>query len=121
MKPPRTDALQGTSGYLKYFLEEMAKVLARNVSFGSSFDNTSQDQNIQHFKANGISPGTANTPFTISAGAGAAFFRDNHVPIGWFIVDQNAAGDFYRSGTLNASTLTLACTAASVGYSVIII
>ena len=132
MKPPRTDALQGTTGYLKYFLELLAKALDHNISFGNNLNtsppsgqpgiNTDPAKNIDCFKAAGKSPATANTEFSVSAGPGNTFFRDGHTPIGIIVISVDQAATIYKSSTAwTGSTIYLKATAASVNYALIVI
>ncbi len=132
MKPPRTDALQGTEGQLKYFLELMAKVLDHNISFGNILVtnppagqptlNSDPSQNMDCFKAAGQAPGVANTEFSITAGAGNTFFRDKHIPIGFLVISVDAAAIIYKSTSAwTASTIFLKSSIASVNYALIIL
>jgi len=98
-----------------YVQLQTSKVLAGNVSFGSTLNNATQDQNIQGYKASGTTPGSANVEFSINHSLG-------RIPIGFIVINLNAAAIIYSSTTAwTANTIYLKCNGTSVGYSIIVI
>jgi hypothetical protein len=99
----------------QWAMEQTAKVLSGNVSFGSSIQNGGQDQNIQGFKASGTTPSSANTEFSITHTLG-------RVPIGFLVLSLSAAAQIYQSTTAwTSTTIYLKCSGSSVVYALIVI
>jgi hypothetical protein len=95
--------------------ERLARVLARNVSFGATMNNTDKDINLDVWKASGITPGVANTDFTIPHSLG-------RIPITIVGQDTDNLGLIGRSPTTpwTKTTVTLRCSTASAHYKVIL-
>jgi hypothetical protein len=99
---------------LTRWIELLAQALAGNVSYGSSMSNTDQDLNLLIWKATGITPGVANTDFTINHSLG---FVPNTI-VGQ---DTNNGGLLYRGSVAwTKTTVTLRCTTATAAYKVIL-
>lgn len=116
MKPRRSILGDLSLKSLHDWTENHSRVLAGNVSFGDTMTNKEPGRNIQCWKANGTTPGAANTDFTFNHGLG-------RVPItlsGW---DTNNGGVLYRSPVTawTKTTVTLRCTTASAVYNVVVI
>ena len=96
--------------------ERLARVLNGNVSFGSTMSNKDGDTNISNWKAQGTTPGTANTDFTITHSLG-------RVPITIVGQDTNNGGLIYRSPATpwTKTHATFRCTTASAGYNLILV
>ena len=91
-----------------------ARVLAGNVSFGSTTGNSDPEQNLEIWKASGTTPGVANTDFTINHSLG-------RVPITIVGQDTTNGGLLYRGSLAwTKSTITLRCTTATAAYNVIV-
>lgn len=115
MKVPRTTTMDDTPAGRQYVQLQTSKVLAGNVSFGSTMDNTGQDQNIQGYKAMGTTPATPNTQFSINHSLG-------RIPIGFLVISLNAVATIYAGTTAwTSTTIYLACNQSSVAYSLIVI
>lgn len=95
--------------------ERLARVLARNVSYGATMNNTDKDINMDCWKATGTTPGSANTDFTILHSLG-------RVPITIVGQDTTNGGLIYRSPATpwSKTSLTLRCTTASATYNLIV-
>lgn len=96
------------------WIERIARVLNRNVSFGSTMTNTPTDINLDIWKATGTTPGVANTDFTITHSL-------NRVPITIVGQDTNNGGLLYRGSVAwTKTTVTFRCTTTNAAYNVII-
>lgn len=95
--------------------ERLAKVLNGNVNFGSTMNNTDQDQNMNAWKATGTSPVAANTDFTIQHKLG-------RIPLTIVGQDTKDGSVLFRSPTTpwTKTTITLRSTGASSVYNVIV-
>lgn len=94
--------------------ERNARVLARNVSYGSTMNNADRDINMDCWKASGDAPGAANTNFTINHSLG-------RIPLTIVGQDTNNGGVLYRGSVAwTKTTVTLKCTVASSHYNVIL-
>jgi hypothetical protein len=93
--------------------ERNARVLARNVSFGATMNNTDKDINLDIWKASGQTPG-ANTNFTINHSLG-------RVPLTIVGQDTDNGGLLYRGTVAWSKTqVTLKCTTALANYNVVL-
>jgi hypothetical protein len=117
---PQSTCLGGKEGEqqprnIGRWVERNARVLARNVSFGSTMSNTDGDVNISNWKATGTTPGAANTNFTVTHNLG-------RVPITIAGQDTDNGGLIYRGSVAwTKTTVTLKCTTASAAYNVILV
>ena len=85
-----------------------------NVSFGSTMSNDLQDRNLDVSKAQGVTPGAANTEF-------AVVHILNRVPITIVGQDTTNGGVLYRGTTpWTKTTAYLKCTTASAVYNAIL-
>lgn len=115
MKAPRTLSFNPTEGQTQYNLQMLGKVLAGNVAFGATTSNTDKDINISCYKATGITPGVANTEFSI-------IHSLRRIPIGFLVASVDQAATIYKSTTAwTNSTIYLKCSGVSVNYFVILI
>ena len=97
---------------LRRWNEINAKVLAGNVSFGSS--NTDAGKNIQCWHGSGTTPGTPNTNFTVTHNLG-------YIPATIVGQDTNNGGLLGRGSVAWTKTqATLRCTTVSAAYNVIL-
>lgn len=137
MKPPRTLGISSGLGSmvrqteqpmsidigdrrLRYGYEQQSKVLS-NISFGTTPSNADADQNMQVWKATGVSPGAANTEFSVSHNL-------THVPFGFMVVSVDKVATIIKSTTAwTAATSTslgsifLKTNAATVTFTLIIV
>lgn len=88
-------------------------MLAKNVSFGSTMSNADRDTNLSIWKATGVSPGVANTVFTVQHSLG-------RVPITIVGQDTNNGGVIYRGGAWTTTSVVLKCTTATASFNVIL-
>jgi len=96
------------------WLETIAQVLGGNVSFGSSMANTDEDLNIDIWKVKGVSPGVADTDFTINHSLG-------RIPITIVGQDTDNGGLLYRGSVpWSTTTVTLKCTKATSTYNLVL-
>jgi len=94
--------------------ERLAKVLNGGVNFGSTMSNSDKDMNMNAWKAQGTTPGAANTDFTITHSL-------NRIPNTIVGQDTNNGGLLYRGSVAwTKTTITLRCTTASATYNVIL-
>jgi hypothetical protein len=95
--------------------ERIARVLARNVSYGATMNNTEKDINLDIFKFTGTSPGAANTDFTLQHSLG-------RVPITIVGQDTKDGSVLYRSPATawTKTTITLRSTGVSSVYNLIV-
>ncbi len=125
MKSPRTFGNPESDASQRMGIEQMAKVVAGNVSFGATKtqNNTDRDINIDCYKVSGQAPGVANTEFAIAHNL-------KRVPIGYFYnVDQPAIiYQLANTGTAwTAATATIQgnifvkCSVALVNFFIVII
>jgi hypothetical protein len=99
---------------LSRWTERLARVLSRNVSFGATMKNTESDINLDIWKASGVSPGAANTNFTINHSL-------NRIPITIVGQDTDNGGVLYRGSVAWTKTqVTLKCSTASANFNVIL-
>ena len=119
-KPQRTATNSLQPQNIARMNEVNAKVLAGNVSYGSSMANNNQDQNLHIWKATGTTPGSANTEFSIA-------YQLDHLPLTITGSDTDNGGVIYRSSTpwtFNPQTKSgivyLKCTSVSAAYRVIL-
>lgn len=114
MKPQRRPMAMTPHGIYNA-IRNHGRVLAQQVSFGSTMSNKEFDRNIQCSKASGTTPGVANTEFAVNHNL-------NRVPItlaGW---DTNNGGVLYRSTTPWTKTqVFLKCTTATAAYNLVLI
>lgn len=103
MKPRQATAQSSTSDNIISIQRQHARVLARNVSYGSG-SNTDTSQNLDGCWATAVTPGSANTEFAVTHFLG-------RVPVGFHVTNKDAAGDTY-SGTTpwTKTTIYLKCT-----------
>ena len=94
-------------------LRNVRRVLM-NIGFGNS--NSDPAKNIQGWDSQNLTtPGTANTPFTVSHDLG-------YVPTRFHVVYNDSAGVVYDSGVAwTASAISLKCSAASATIRVFIV
>lgn len=115
MKPMRAVGVNAGPGDMSQFDFQNAKVLAGNVSFGSSTGNTGLDQNIEATKNFGTTPGTPDTEFVVPHNLG-------RLPIGYIVISLSAASVIYLSTTAATSAnIYLKCNVASVAYGIMVI
>lgn len=114
MKPYRRP-LAITPQSLYDAIRNHGRVLNQQVSFGSqSGTNNEADRNIQCSKAQGTTPSTANTEFSVTHNLG-------RIPVTFF-GHVNQSGTLYKSTTAwTKTTIYLKCSAASASYSLVII
>jgi hypothetical protein len=95
--------------------ERLALVLNGNVGYGTTMSNKDQDININCWKAQGTSPSSANTDFTIQHSLG----RIPNTIVGQ---DTRDGSVLYRSPSTawTKTTITLRSTGASSVYNVIV-
>ena len=94
--------------------ERIAKVVNGGISFGDTMSNKDGDININCWKAQGTTPGAANTNFTINHSLG-------RVPLTIVGQDTNNGGLLYRGSVAwTKTTVTLRCTTATATYNVIL-
>jgi hypothetical protein len=92
--------------------ERLARVLNKNISYGSTMLNTDNDINLSIWKDTGTTPG-ANVAFTINHSLG-------RIPITIVGQDTNNGGVLYRGGTWTKTQVILKCTTATALYNVIL-
>jgi len=117
------------------FIENITKVLNGNINFGTTFTNpvgggspgsaTSNDANIECWKATGTTPGAANTEFAVAHNIGGP-----RLPL-FFFYFLDRAGQLYSmyagmtpwTAATNAAMgdIYLKCTVASANYWVIVV
>ena len=114
MKPQRT-VLKPELTALRRQGEVNARVLAGNVSFGSTTGNSDPEQNMECSKASGTTPGVANTEFAVTHVLG-------RIPVTFFGHTDNG-GVLYKSLVTpwSKTQIFLKCTTATAGYSVVVI
>ena len=66
MRVQRTLSQSLTLQNLARWVEIVAQVLGGNVAYGSSMANTDEDLNLLIWKTSGVSPGVADTDFTVN-------------------------------------------------------
>jgi hypothetical protein len=115
MKPQRIAIGGVTPKSLQDWLTNHSRVLAGNISLGTTMSNKEQGVNIKSWKASGTSPATANTDFTIQHGLG-------YKPVSILAQDTTNGGLLYRSPATvwTKTAVTLRCTTASAAYNVVI-
>lgn len=72
-------------------LEKMYKILRGNISYGN-LTPVDTARNVDGYPATAITPGVANTEFSVAHGL-------NRVPVGFHVVTKNGACDVYQSTT----------------------
>jgi len=91
-----------------------SRALAGLIEFGPTMTNNEQSRNIQCSKATGVTPGVANTEFSVNHTLG-------RIPITFF-GHTNNGGVLYQSTTAWTKTkIFLKCTTATASFSVVII
>lgn len=115
MQVPRTlPGATTTSKNQSRWTEQIAQAVGGNISYGSSMGNADQDLNLLIWKASGVSPGVADTDFTVNHSLGK-------VPITIVGQDTNNGGLLYRGSVAwTTTTVTLRCTKATSAYNVIL-
>jgi hypothetical protein len=109
MKPRQTFGQNQTFDNVIAVVRNHARVLARNISFGSG-NNTDTSQNIQGAWATGTTPSTPGTQFTVTHNLG-------YIPQNFDVKRLNAAGIIYDSGTAwTATEIFLKSNVASAAY-----
>ena len=95
--------------------ERLARVLNGNVNYGSTMSNADKDKNMNCWKATGVTPGVANTDFTIQHSL-------ERIPLTINGQDGNNGGVLYRGSVAwSKASVTLRCTTANMQYNVILI
>ena len=128
MRVQRTATQSKQADNLARWLEQVARAMSGNISFGATMSNKDSSQNMSAWKASGTTPATANTEFAIP-------HHLKYVPLTILGADTSNGGVLYRSTTPwtaapaspNASTpsaqlagyVYLKCTTASAAYNVI--
>jgi len=101
-------------GTVDRWVSYIAKAVAGNISYGATMANGTDDINMNVWKAQGTSPGTANVEFSIAHSL-------NRVPITIVGQDTENGGLIYRGSTAwTETTVYLKSTAASSVYRVIL-
>jgi len=110
MKPQRTHAfVTPTWDTIAAWLANHGRVL-QNIHYGTT--NADPGKNIVSWLASGVSPGAANTDFTITHGLG-------YIPTTIIGQDTNNGGLLYRGSVAWTKTaVTLRCTTATATYNV---
>jgi len=94
--------------------EQIAQAVGGNISYGNSMANTDQDLNLLIWKATGVSPGVADTDFTINHSLGK-------IPITIVGQDTTDGAVIYRGSVAwTITTVTLRSTKATSTYNVIL-
>lgn len=98
---------------VRRYVEDTSRVL-KKISFGDGTD-TSTGQNTDTSFLTGISDAIANTETLFTHNLG-------RVPVGFFVVNKDKAGTFYKGATAWTSTqISLKCNVATVAFSVILL
>lgn len=106
MKPQRSMGLYDSPQNLQTILEQNAKVLDGNIQFGT----VGSIGNMKGFMAAGVTPGVANTEFTVTHNLGV-------VPVGYLVMSVDQAAIIYKSTTVWTGTaIFLKCNATNVNY-----
>lgn len=114
MKPQRSALGNLTLKTLHDWMVNHSRVLAGNVSFGTTMTNSEPGSNVQNSKATGTTPAAANTEFAVNHILG-------RVPITFFHHTDNG-GVIYKSTTAWTKTqIFLKCTTVSANYSLVIL
>ena len=114
MKVQRTLSQSLTLQNLSRWMEIVAQVLGGNVSYGSSMANTDEDLNLLIWKASGVSPGVADTDFTVNHSLGK-------IPITIVGQDTTDGAVIYRGSVAwTTTTVTLRSTKANSVYNVVV-
>jgi hypothetical protein len=96
------------------WVEILSQAVGGNLSFGDSMANTDEDLNLNVWKASGVSPGVADTDFTVAHSL-------RRVPITIVGQDTDNGGLLYRgSAAWTTAAVTLKCTKATSAYNVIL-
>lgn len=97
------------------WIERLARVLNKNVSFGATMNNTDDDRNLDIWKFHGTSPGAANTDFTLQHSLG-------RIPITIVGQDTKDGSVIYRSPVTawTKTSVTFRSTGASSVYNVVV-
>ncbi len=115
MRVPRTlpGATHSQQNHARW-TEQIAQAVGGNLSYGSSMANTDEDLNLLIWKASGVSPGVADTDFTIAHSLGK-------VPITIVGQDTDNGGVLYRGSVpWTTATVTLKCTKATSAYNLVL-
>lgn len=115
MRPQRDHALvTPTFDTIAHWLRNHGRVLAGNISFGTTMANNDPGRNLDVWKATGITPGVANTDFTLT-------HTLDRIPTTIVGQDTNNGGLIYRGSVAwTKTTVTFRCTTATAAYNVII-
>lgn len=114
MKVQRTLSQSLTLQNLARWSELIAQVLGGNVSYGSSMANTNEDLNLLIWKATGVSPGVADTDFTVNHSLGK-------IPITIVGQDTTDGAVIYRGSVAwTTTTVTLRSSKANSVYNVVL-
>lgn len=92
---------------LNNYWTRLAKVVNMHISFGNP---TSGSDNVDGVWASVVTPGVANTDFTITHNLG-------RVPVGYIPMTKSAACDIY-TGSVAATTTQLTLRATAIGVTV---
>ena len=115
MRPQRSLNRNATADDLTQMLQNHARILDGNVSFGQTTNNNERGQNINGWKAVGTTPGSANTEFAVTHGL-------NRIPIGFLPLAVAANAVLYQSTTpWTATTIYLKCSGTSVPYTIFVV
>jgi hypothetical protein len=110
VKPIKNTGLKTDIESQKRMVVQHGRVLAGNVSFGTSTIDTAR--NIAGEWHTGTTPGTPNTQFSIAHGLG-------YVPNGYDVKRLGGAGYIYDGATpWTKTTVYLECSGASLTYSI---
>ena len=89
-------------------LRRLYELLARGVNYNISFGSGTESENINGVWANVVTPGVANTDFTVTHNLG-------RVPVGYIVMKKDIATDIYDGSVAATVTqITLRATVATV-------
>jgi hypothetical protein len=115
MKVQRNLNMQPTVDNVTSWLQQIARCLSGNVSFGHDSSNSSSDKNIEGFKDAGTTPATPDTDFSVAHGLG-------RVPLGYIVLSLDQPVGIYKSPTAwTTTTAYFRCSTASANYVLIVI
>jgi len=107
MSPQTADKSRGVDA-LAQDLESVWQRVAKLLNGGISFGDGTQSDNVDGVWINAITPGVANTDFTVTHNLG-------RVPAGYIVKSKSAACDIYDGSVAASETqLTLRATAINV-------
>lgn len=114
MIPRQSIGLTSTADNLISWIKNHSRILAGNISFGSSTSNSDLSRNINGWWYTVTTPSTANTQFTVPHGL-------QRIPIGFDLKRNNTSGVVYDSGTTwTSSDIYLKCSVASAAITIFI-